>query len=228
MVTALVLIEQSPAGEAWGVRLANIPKTTVQAASDTRYSAGCSGGILTEVFAYIEWFFARSRVSEDAPRATVKWEDSESLTMTQHAGISFSCDAVCKMLYAAQKLQSQEMELSLKLEQLGLQLQQASLELQKLASDIRKRGPTVTCLMRLFASDSATSTFKIAPYTDRLSDLSPDAQDWILKQLDTRTVWVRATEPNSYDNSISWTPFSGAVELSGKTVAFSYGNYRFW
>jgi len=264
MVTALVLIGQSPAGEAWGVQLAAIPDT-VRAASDRRYSAGCSGGILTEVFAYVEWFFVRSGLSEAATRATVKWEDLDAITSTKWPGITFSCSAVSKMLYAAQNLQSQEIKLSLKLEKLSLQLQQVALKLQKMTSDIRNRPPAVTCVMRLFegytsfrcsncnstASTGANTythpttspsssgpahpppidtnpTFNIAPYTDRLSDLNPDAQDWILKQLDTRTVWVRVTEPDSYNNHISWTPFSGAVELSGKTVAFSYGNYRFW
>jgi len=264
MVTAMVLIEQSPAGEAWGVRLAAIPDT-VRTTSDTRYSAGCGGGILTGIFAYVEWFFARSRLSEDAPWVAVQWEDPGSISSTNWAGITFSCSAVSKMLYAAQNLQSQGLKLSSNFEQMSLQLQQVTLELQKITSDIRNRPPAVTCLMHLFAGytnfryshctstdstdtnthiDTAASpsssspahppaiattpTFSIALYTDRLSDLSPGAQDWIFKQLDTRTVWVRVTEPDSCNNHISWTPFSGAVELSGKTLAFSYGNYRFW
>jgi len=273
IITALVLIEQSPAGEAWDVQLAAIPDT-VRAPVDTRYSAGF-GGLFAEAFGYVEWFFERSGLSEGAPQATVKWEDPEAITATHLSGVQFSCSAICKMLYAAQRLQSQEIksqeiksqetELSLKLEQVGLQLQQVSLELQKITSDIRNRPPAVTCVMHLFAgytnfryshctstvstgtnthidtpaspsssspahpaAIATTPTFSIALYTDRLSDLSPGARDWIFKQLDTRTVWVRVTEPDSHNNHISWTPFNGAVELSGKTVAFSYGNYRFW
>lgn len=318
MVTALILIEQSPAGKEWGVQLAEIP-SNIRTASDARYSAGCGGAILTEVFAFVEWFFARSRLSEDAPGARVKWDDPEPLTGIAHPGIAFSCNAVRKMLYAAQELQIQlelkakgnegstecaiaEMkaklvELEANVTKLGSQMQQVSSELQQFQVtshisniDIQNRAPTVTCLMHLFAEctdfgytncdpartdsanidiDTASSldssnsdptllptdtplhrssvllnlspvlpaprkstnsiyNIKITPHTDRLSDMSPDAQEWFLSQLDMRTVWVRVTGPDSYDNHISWTAFNGAVEMTRKTVAFLYGNFRFW
>lgn len=270
--------------------------------------------MLTEVFAYVEWFFVRSRLSEDASGAAVVWEDFVHTTGTQHPGIPFSYGAIKKMLYAAQELQSRldpdikairdsgnANEVSMKFAAMetrlasleadnatpSSRLQQVTLKLQKVTShiDIRGRAPTVTCLMHLFAGyidfgytncnavasnstdidtgstlDIAHSnanfppgtplhqkrvhlslspvvsaprmatnpTFRIVPHTDRLSDLSPDAQEWFLNELNTRSVWICATEPESHDNHISWTPFSGAVEVSRLTVAFSYGKYRFW
>lgn len=267
MITALVLIEQSPAGKAWGVEMAAIPRD-ITFPSDTRYSQGCTINALNDARAQVEWFFTRSNVGGNAPMATISWKDPQSLKVREWPGLALSCNAVSRMLYAAQQIQSRHDEqikrdqrlasLENKIEELEGQIAVMSLELKQATLNLqtRARAPTVTCLMHLFVGHTSKFTcpmynspstngaedtafprshdpptnypsFDIAPHTDRLSDLSPDAQNWLLQQLDTRKVWVRATDPDSHDNHISWTNFSGAVEM-GKSMAFSHGNHRFW
>lgn len=164
--------------------------------------------------------------------ATISWQDPVSITDTRISGIAFSCNAVLRMLYAAQEPQSVHDEqikkdqklasLENKVAELDSQNAAMSLELKKLQAtvNLQTRAPAVTCLMHLFigcipkltyctgssvSTDTATCTswippvtvtrchdpptkyplFDIPPHTDRLSDLSTDAQKWFLQQLTT-------------------------------------------
>lgn len=259
MITALVVIEQSPAGKAWGVELAAIPSGT-KAPSDARYSEGSSRPITLRTEAQVEWFFRRSNLTESAPMANISWHYT-----TENTGINFSCNAVRRMLYAAQELIDNKKDQRLaslenKFAELERRMDSMSLELKQATANPQNHTPTVTCLMLLFvgymprfacstcnylptdndagsiSSDTAQKShaqstsfpsFDIAPHTDRLTDLNLDAKNWFLQQLDTRKIWVRATDPDSNDNHISWSKFPGAVEMD-KSVAFSHGNHRFW
>lgn len=241
MITALVLIQESPAGRTWDVKLADIPRGTQP--SDHRFRQECSKPTRVEMQACVEWFFKKSGLTETSPLATVQWSDKD-VASGEYGGITFSCNAILRMLHAAQEqfpFRTLDKDIGSDLVVLQKTISELQSEVAILKAQlflVSKRAPAITCLMHLFAghysspmcstctSESTAPTFSIAPHTDRLSDLGVDAQRWLLQQLDTRNLWIRVTDVDSYDNHISWTKFEGAVEM-GISVVFSHGNYRF-
>lgn len=165
VITALVLIELSPAGKKWGVQLAAIPAGTVPA--DQRFGGGLesSDAVWREGYGCVDWFFQKSGITSDAPMVTIKWHNPQ----LHVPGIKSSCHAVSRMLYAAQEFKiaptdlenpkqpKQNMDttqrvLNLEKKVLKLEVEIAALELQHTAS--RTRTPTITCLMYLFQGAS--------------------------------------------------------------------------
>ncbi|RPB20305.1 hypothetical protein L211DRAFT_870720 [Terfezia boudieri ATCC MYA-4762] len=256
IVTALVHIEQSSAGRAWGVKLADIP--LVSQGTDTRFLY--PGGI-KELGVLVAWFFKKSNLNDSDKMATVKWAEQD---VYQRGGADkVNCDAIARMIYAVQEWAQDPGERLAVIEErvAALEAHIAALVTQNSSLVNRlKSTPAVTCLMLLFEqrhdqtqdststsplnipphtegisdlSDQAqtstpTSPLNIPPHIERISDLSDQAEDWLRQQLQTRSLWVKVTSMDSAEeNHISWAPLEGGIEI-GSTVIRKYWAYRFW
>jgi len=238
LITALVLIEQSYAGRAWGVKLADIPMGIE--ATDCRYlvQAPTATLLFKEACICVEWFFKRSSLSYSSQMVDVKWADSIAYQGTGvysnpiYSAIKFTCDAVARMIYAAQLQEGEVKDRNSSLYRVAavegrmgaLEARIAALESQKSKFVIRG-APTVTCLMHLFA---LRTSLDIPPHTERIADLSDAAEDWLRDQLKSRKVWVKVKSVDSAEeNHISWAPLEGG-EVVGAGLIRKYGSHRFW
>ncbi|RPB20306.1 hypothetical protein L211DRAFT_527369 [Terfezia boudieri ATCC MYA-4762] len=229
MVTALVHIEQSSAGRAWGVKLADIPLGSQ--GTDARF---LSPGGIVELGVLVAWFFNKSNLNDSDKMASVKWAEQN---VYQRGGADkVNCDAIARMIYAVQEWAPDQVEdPGERLAVIEERVAALEAHIAALVSQNSSLAPAVTCLTLLFeqrhdqTQDSTpTSPFNIPPHIERISDLSDQAEDWLRQQLQTRSLWVKVTSMDSAEeNHISWAPLEGGIEI-GSAVIRKYGAYRFW
>ncbi|KAF8454721.1 hypothetical protein BGX38DRAFT_1171086 [Terfezia claveryi] len=235
MVTALVHIEQSSAGRAWGVKLADVPLGSQ--GTDPIFLS--PGGIM-ELGVLVAWFFKKSNLIDSDKMVSVNWAADN---VYQSGGADkVNCDAIARMINAVQEWAPDEVENP------GERLAVIEGRVAALEADIAvlvsqnsslvnrlRSSPAVTCLMFLFAQghdqtqfSTSTSPLNIPPHTERISDLSDEAEDWLRQQLKARNLWVKvASMDSAEENHISWVPLEGGIEI-GTAVIRKYGAYRFW
>ena len=242
MVTALVLIEQSNAGRVWGVKLADIPMETQLQGADTKYK---NPGGIAELGISVAWFFKKSGLSDASPMASVNWADQNASqsrgSYSSYPGNKANCDAIARMIYAAQGWTPEQVEdpgstrrlAAVEGQVTAMEARIAALESQNSSLMNRLKGaPAATCLMLLFTQGHGQTQLDtytdIPPHTERISDLSDDAEDWLRQQLKTRNLWIKVVSMDSAEeNHISWAPLEGGTEI-GAAVIRKYGAYRFW